>query len=169
MPIWLCSSGHFYKLQGRLEEAHASYARAVRMVPGWDMAEQELETLHRNGWRSAGERREAVAFDRVLRPEDLEPNGRPDELKLSALYGRMAPELMPRPAEELLRYSDEAITLRQIGVGQITFWGHKPVVRGIEAIRGVVISKAPVIEMQAHVNGLLIHRGPPMGSLFHGI
>ncbi len=158
--------GHFYKLQGRLEEAHASYARAVRILPGWDMAEHELETLHHNGWRLAGERREAVAFDRVLRLEDLEPDGRPDELKLSALYGRMAPELMPRPDEELLRYSEEAINLRQIGVGQITYWGHKPVVRGIEAIRGVVISKAPVVEIQAHVNGLLIHRGPPMGPYY---
>ena len=155
--------GHFYKIQGRLEEAHGSYARAVRLAPGWELAETELEILQRNGWRSAEERRQASVFAQVLHLEDLEPDGRPDELKLSALYGRMSPELMPRPPEELLHYSEEAVVIRQIGVGQITYWGYKPVVRGIEAIRGVVISQAAVLELQAHVNGLLIHRGLPRG------
>lgn len=155
--------GHFHKVQGRLDEAHAAYARAVRLAPDWRTAQDELEGLNRSGWRTAGERGDPTAFGPVLRLEDLEPDGRPDELKLAGLYGRMAPELMPRPDSELLRYSEDSIAIRQIGVGQITYWGYKPVVRGIEAVRGVVISEAPVVELQAHVDGFLIHRGPLKG------
>ena len=154
--------GHFHKLQGRLEAAHASYARAVRLAPGWSLPEDELESLRHSGWRPGGER-QAMAAGELLHLEDLEPDGRPDELKLSTLYGRMAPELMPRPDDELLRYSQEEMAIRQMGVSQNTYWGHKPVVRGIEAIRGAIVSVAPVVELQAHVNGLLIHRGVPKG------
>ena len=155
--------GHFYKLTGRPREAYDSYARAVRLAPGWRVAEDELEALRGRGVRGGPAGTQATAFGDVLRLEDLGPEGRPDELKLAGLYGKMSPELMPRPTKELLRYSEESFHIRQFGVGRATYWGYRPVIRGIEAIRGVITSMLPVMEFQAWVNGILIHRGPLKG------
>lgn len=155
--------GHFYKITARPREAHDSYARAVRLAPGWPVAAAELEALRATGWRGLEAVGPATAYDRVLRQEDIAPDGEYDELKVASLYGKLAPELLPRTTGEFLRYGNEEMHVRQFGVGQSTYWGYKPVARGIEAIRGVVTSTLPVVELHARINGLLVHRGPLKG------
>jgi ADP-heptose:LPS heptosyltransferase/tetratricopeptide (TPR) repeat protein len=155
--------GHFYKLTARPRNAHDSYARAVRLAPGWPVAAAELEALRLTGWRGLEAVAPVSAFGAVLRAEDIAPDGEYDELKVASLYGKLAPELLPRTTEQFLRYAEEAMHVRQFGVGQSTYWGYKPVARGIEAIRGIVTSRLPVVELQARVNGLLVHRGPLKG------
>ena len=152
--------GHFYKVSGRLNAASESYTRAVELSSGKPAAQDELEKLHVAGWRPG---KRPKREQPVIVPEDLDPEGRPDDLKLATLYGQLAPELLPRPLRELLRYSDDSIAIRQFGVEQNTFWGQKHVARGIEAIRGVAVSRASLLELQARVNGLPIHRGPLKG------
>lgn len=155
--------GHFYKLTARPREAHEAYARAVRLAPGWAVAEEELESLRLTGWRALEAVGPVTAFGDVLRKEDIAPDGEYDELKVAGLYGKLAPELLPRRTHEFLRFGDEAMHVRQFGVGRATYWGYKPVARGIEAIRGIVTSQLPVVELQVRVNGLPIHRGPLKG------
>ncbi len=149
--------GHFYKITGRLEPARRAYARALDLSPGWASAQGELDGLERSGWR--GPDVATAPGQAVIRLEDLGPEGQADELKLVSLYGRLAPELTPQPLRGLLRYGEEAVVIRQFGIEQRTYWGYKPTARGIEAIRGYVLSSRPVRELQARVNGLLIHRG----------
>jgi ADP-heptose:LPS heptosyltransferase/tetratricopeptide (TPR) repeat protein len=154
--------GHFYKVLGRPDRAHVCYTRAVELAPVLADATAELEALNETGVRDRAYLR-ATREQPVIIAEDLDPEGRPDDLKLAPLYGRLAPELLPRSLRELLHYGEESINIRQLGFEQRTFWGHRQVVRGIEAIRGFVISKVPVLELQARVNGLPIHRGPLKG------
>jgi ADP-heptose:LPS heptosyltransferase len=153
--------GHFYKLQGRLTEAQASYERAERL--GSPFAGAELQHLHRSGLRPTKAVEPVRTPGAVLRADDLGPKPAPDSLELATLYGHLAPELAPRPEHELLRYQEEQIAIRQIGVGQRTHWGFKAVVRGVEAIRGVVVSQYAATELQAFINGLLIYRAPLKG------
>jgi ADP-heptose:LPS heptosyltransferase len=155
--------GHFNKVRGQLDKAQEFYARAVALDPNLEDAQTELQTLHDSGWRGAEHLRQAVAAQPLIRPEELRPEGRPDDLKLAALYGRLAPELAPRDLRELLRYSEESVAVRRFGVELNTFWGLKNVARGVEAIRGVVVSKTSVLHVEARVNGLPIHRGPLKG------
>jgi ADP-heptose:LPS heptosyltransferase len=155
--------GHFYKTVGRLKEAWAAYARAIKLAPGWDAPKAELAALRKSGQRDRSQVRQGKRAQPVIDPDELGPDGPQDGLKLATLYGKLAPELMPRSMHELLRYSGESIALRQFGVEQNTFWGHKQVARGVEAIRGVCISKALLMEVQTRVNGILIHRGPLKG------
>ena len=155
--------GHFYKTVGRLKEARASYVRAVNLAPGWDAAKAELAGFRKTGQRERGEIRRGKRSQPVIDPDELGPDGRPDDLKMATLYGKLAPEITPRSFRELLRYSNESIALRQFGVEQNTFWGHKQVARGVEAIRGICLSKALLLEVQARVNGVLTHRGPLKG------
>ena len=74
-----------------------------------------------------------------------------------------APENLPKPFQEMLHHSEDSINLRQFGVGLNTFWGIKPVLRGVEAVRGFCISSSPLSVVEAKINGLFIHRGPLKG------
>jgi ADP-heptose:LPS heptosyltransferase len=157
--------GHFYKISGHLQKAHDFYARAAEYGPVSENAKAELQSFSKSGWIGPRQSKDVPAARGapLIVADELDPEGRPDDLKLAMLYDRLAPALIPRPLRELLRYSDESIAIRQFGVEQQTFWGQKPVARGIEAVRGIIVSKAPVVELQARVNGLLVHRGPLKG------
>jgi ADP-heptose:LPS heptosyltransferase len=155
--------GHFHKLSGRLDKAYEAYARATELAPTLEDAWAELKALHFSVWRDGRNRGQAALGQPVLRPEALGPQGRPTDLQLAALYGRMAPELAPRDLRELLRHVEEHVDIRQFGVELNTFWGRRRVARGVEAIRGVAISKARLLHLETRVNGLCIHQGPLKG------
>lgn len=155
--------GHFYKTALRHDEATSAYQRANEIAPDWDEPKRELAVMAKGGWHSAQPYRTTTRAQPVILADDLEPETRPDDLKLAGMYGRVAPELLPQPLREMLRYSDDSMSLRQFGVEQNSFWGHKRIVRGVEAIRGVCISKKLLVSIEASVNGLPIYRGSLKG------
>jgi ADP-heptose:LPS heptosyltransferase len=150
--------GHFYKTFGQLDQAFRSYRRALELEPRWPIAQEELASMRRSGWVDQPET-EGLRNQPVVVLEELGPEARPDDLTLSGLYGKLAPELLPKPLHELLHYSHDSISLRQFGVEQNTFWGRRKVARGVEAIRGVCISKIALHKVHASVNGLPIYNG----------
>jgi ADP-heptose:LPS heptosyltransferase len=151
--------GHLYKVAGRLDEAIASYDRALKLSPGWDEAERELSGLRRAGWR--GNLPHAVPSA----PRMLEFADAHSRFDVEGAYGfdELAPEQFPVPLADMLVRSEPSINLRQFGVRQQTFHGMQSVLRGVEALRGFCISTAPSVEVTALVNGLPIHRGPLKG------
>ncbi len=165
--------GHFYKVSGRLEEAAASYRRASVLSPGWSEPVHEISRLRACGWMPPGEPVEPkldlperdvpeLEFEPLRPPEVDLAEGTP-RLQLARAYADLAPELAPRSPRDLLTTSYDSINVRQFGVRQNTFWGERPVLRGVEAIRGFCISTIPLLEVVATVNGLPVHRGPVKG------
>lgn len=155
--------GHLYKLWGRLGDARAAYDRALALAPGWAAAEAELATFDRAGLRSSPESEVAAIVPPSGEVFDEELRTLPDGLKTATMYGRMAPENLPRRLREMLRYSHDSLNLRQFGVVQNSFWGLLRVARGVEPVRGFCISEAPLGEFQARVNGLPLHHGVVKG------
>ena len=155
--------GHFYKLTGRLDKVASSYERALELAPNWQEPRDELERLRALGWHAPAERDQTERAIAEIDFADPTLDGARRDLKLASLYGRMAPENLPRPLHEMLHHSADSINLRQFGVGLNTFWGMKPVLRGVEAIRGFCISASPLTTVDAKINGLSIHRGPMKG------
>lgn len=151
--------GYYYKVTGRPSDAFGSYLRAVEIEPHWPVPQQELANMRRGGWVDKIDDAPARRAQPTIVLEDLDPEERPNELMLANLYGKLAPELVPRAHRELLRYGDETVALRQFGVEQNTFWGRTRVARGVEAIRGVCISKERLSRIHASVNGIFIHVG----------
>lgn len=152
--------GHFYRTAGRLPDAHSAYARAAALSPDWEEPRGELRTLHREGFRMAGEPLEAASG---ADPFARDPDGVAYDPKLAAAYGRMAPEQLPRPVRSMIRRSEPSLNIIQFGVFLNTFWGQRRVARGVEAIRGFCISTEPLVHVTALVNGLVVHRGPVKG------
>jgi ADP-heptose:LPS heptosyltransferase len=150
--------GHFYKRAGRIGDAVRAYERAAELAPD-SAAQLELDAL-----RAAG-LGEPVAPGASTAPDldALRQEGEPTGLKLASLYGVLAPENLPKPFDALLHHSADSVSLRHFGVELNTYWGLRPVLRGVEAIRGFAISSTPITTVEARVNGLPIHRGPLKG------
>lgn len=149
--------GHFFKVSGRLREAAASYRRALALSPGWSAPKEELEGMRQSGW--TGETTGAALQPPIENVLDDELNA----LGLARLYGQMAPEHLPKTRAELMSYHIESVHLSGFGVVQNTFWGMMPVLRGVEAIRGFVLAEVALLQVEARINGLPIHRGTLKG------
>lgn len=145
--------GHFYKISGRLREAGASYRRAIALSPDWSAPRAELECMYQSGWND-----EQGGADQPLTARGL-LDGKLNALGLARLHGTMAPEHLPKPHAELMIHHTESMHLSGFGVPQNTFWGMMPVLRGVEAIRGFVLSEVALPQVEARINGLPIHRG----------
>lgn len=159
-PDLALQMGHFYKVAGRFEEAASAYKNAIRLAPDWAEPAAEYNRLRTIGLRVARTKEPVAAasvWEGPLEPLDAAST-------LASAYGRLAPEIRPRRPEEMLHTASESINLRQFGVRLNTFWGVRPVLRGVEAIRGFCISETPILEVRAFINGLPIHRGPLEGG-----
>lgn len=153
--------GHFYKTAGRLAEAVQSYERAAALKPDWGAPAKELQHLREEGWRLPGEERDfRVPTEDPFRGD---PMRHPFDPEIARNYGRLAPEQLPRPFEQLLRRSEPSVNLVQFGVYMNTYWGMRRVARGLECIRGYCISTDPLTQITVLVNGLPIHHGPLRG------
>jgi len=151
--------GHFAKLTGKLGRAEAQYARALALQPGWDMAEHELRDLTRNDWLI----RAVAAGSLAAAPADPVETW---EAALAAVrgIGRLVPALTPRSQEERVARYGETLEIRRLGRREPGFWGLRPTLRGIEAIRGFALSAEPIVEVQVILDGTVIHSGPVKGG-----
>ncbi|WP_242097989.1 glycosyltransferase family 9 protein [Sphingomonas sp. CROZ-RG-20F-R02-07] len=152
--------GHFHKTTGQLAEAHAAYMRAAALAPDWSEPRKELDTMRAAGW-SGGDT--PAVITPTYDPFAIDPDRAPFDPKLALSYGRMAPEQLPRPVQQMVRRSEPSLNIVQFGVHLNTFWGMKRAARGVEAIRGFCISIEPLLEVTALVNGLVVHRGAMKG------
>jgi ADP-heptose:LPS heptosyltransferase len=101
---------------------------------------------------------------REPRPSDPLPEaGSPRDLAFEPDLSALAPELAGRPSRELFRHHAEGVELRQLGREERTPWGWLPTLRGVEALRGVCLSREPIAELQIALNGFRLHRGPVRG------
>jgi ADP-heptose:LPS heptosyltransferase len=141
--------GHFYKVAGRPAESANAYKRAAELNPGWEIPLRELAELRRNG---------------AAAPEVVWAGDGPYDVDL------LAPELAPRPIQELRLSVMDAIHIRRLGARrERSRWGMMPALRGVEAIRGYCISSSPIVEMQVFLDQAMIHREPvQIGQLAHG-
>ena len=147
--------GHFYKVAGRLKDAERAYGLASRLRPGWTEPARELAALHEAGWGA----KTAPQIDEI--EADIVGAGR--RLSQAAIHEEIASEILPRDVRDMLQDSRDSLSLRRLGRAERSRWGTVPTLRGVEAIRGFSVSSGPILEIQAFVNGLPIHRGPVSG------
>ncbi len=153
--------GHLYKLLGRTDDARRSYERALVLKPGWDLPETELAALSAIQIPGARAPKPSAAL-----PPDLEATlahaatalANPQDAAL------LAPSLAPRAPQDLLFTYDERLDLRGAGRHERSFWGVRRTLRGVEAIRGFCLSKAPIHEVQLLLDGVAFYRGPARGG-----
>jgi ADP-heptose:LPS heptosyltransferase len=123
--------GHFYKVAGRRTEAAEAYRRALALKPGWVEATEELA-------RVGGSSRSDVGDD----------------------TWELAPELLPDDSLPAPRYYD-SISIRRLGASRLRQKrGYHRVLRGIEAVRGYVVSAEPLAWIELHVRGAMVTREP---------
>ena len=152
--------GHFLKVSGRSKEALAAYRRALALRPGWPPATLEESLLSRATVES---------MPRLLdQPGDADlsaAGGTTRRLVAAAAAGHLIQtDLLPRPTGDLLHAHGEELAMRRLGRPERTFWGVRPTLRGVEAIRGFCISTVPMVEVMILVNGRAVHRGPFAGG-----
>lgn len=147
--------GHFYKIAGRLDEAAAAYSRALKLDPAIGGAADELARIA------------AIGTPIPAEPAEIAPLRFDDEIAAMAHrtgLARLAPKLVPRDPQELLRSHDETIDVRRLGRREASYWGVRRTLRGIEAIRGFVVAQTPIVEMQIILQGATMHRAPLKGG-----
>jgi ADP-heptose:LPS heptosyltransferase len=149
--------GHLYKSWGRTDLAQAAYARASELAPDWLHPRAELERLRRGGWRGA----EVSDQPQEFAPADHGFVEAARALSLARDIDKLAPELEPGPVRDSLIAHKPGLQFRALGRRERTHWGVANVLRGIEAIRGISIATAPVLEIQLYLNDHLIYRGAP--------
>jgi ADP-heptose:LPS heptosyltransferase len=150
--------GHLYKSQGRILRAAASYRRALKLKPNWPAPQAELAALRRlTTLDGTSALTQAIAAPGIMRSVESQSIAASREL-------RMAAPLMPGPPLNGLHGHGEEIAMRMFGKAERTPWGIYNVLRGVQAFRGVVISTRPVVSIEIHLNGLLIHRGGLAGG-----
>lgn len=120
--------GHFYKTAGRLLEAERWYVRALELAPDWAEAAAEREAVR--------------SPERAVVPEGM----------TEADYLRLAPRLAPGaiPPER----ARARIELLRLGRREVTLWGMRRTLRGLEAVRGYIVSPVPVLSCELLLDGV---------------
>jgi ADP-heptose:LPS heptosyltransferase len=151
--------GHLHKVAGRPLEARDAYAKAERLNPGWQVALREQRRM------------DEILSKTNLVPADITFAELDSDRQASAFVGitarnvaRLVPSLAPRRRDDLLLEHREEISLRRIGRPEMGFWGNRPTLRGIEAIRGFCASETPIVAVDLLLNGFRIHRGSIRGG-----
>ncbi len=145
--------GHFYKVAGRLDEAAAAYRRAVELDPHNAGAATEAARMEELGAAPATAAPEPLRFDREIA-----------DIGEGEALGRLAPGLVPRDPQDLLKSHDEVVDVRRRRRPAARDRGVRRPRRGVEAIRGFVVSATPIVELQVILQGATIHRAPLKGG-----
>lgn len=131
--------GHFYKTIGRYVEAKSNYALALeKKYPHPEEVLREFDAV----CASDGLRHE---LERQL-PADSRD-----------LKGLISERLLPRRLDQIQRDYSENFIISRIGLQQKTKWGIGRTVRGIDSIRGHIISRVPIFNVEIFVADKLIH------------
>jgi len=131
--------GHFYKTTGRYREAQKHYSLALANgYPNLDEVSRELHHVY----NSEGLAREN---DRTACKED------------AGYEGLVSPLLLPKRIEQIHRVYHETFVISRLGNRQRTRWGTGWTVRGVEALRGHIISALPCQSLEIFLGSELIH------------
>lgn len=131
--------GHFHKTVGRYRDALESYSAAL--AKGYPYTEEVLGEL-RNLRGHEGLRREMT---RAAPGEAID------------FRGLVGSRLLPRRRDELLRHYRETFSISRLGRRQKTKWGEGWTLRGVDALRGHLITSTPCRSLEIFLDHELIH------------
>jgi ADP-heptose:LPS heptosyltransferase len=131
--------GHFYKTVGRYRDAERYYSSALTNgYAGTDELLLELHNLH----KSEGLRRE---IERDFPDAEETQNHLVSE------------RLLPRRLDQIQRNYHETFVVSRLGSRQTTQWGRGWTVRGVDALRGHIISALSCHSVEIFLGNELIH------------
>ncbi len=144
----LLQLGHFYKVVGRYADAEHYYQEALIARPDWADPQDELRRLR----ESAELRSEKGRLERFHQTSGLA------EEEFDELDGRIDPDLYPKARDELYTDHREAFVFTRNGIHQRTEWGIGQTVRGVDSLRGYIVSSTPYLYIEIFLDGQLIHK-----------
>jgi ADP-heptose:LPS heptosyltransferase/tetratricopeptide (TPR) repeat protein len=144
----LLQLGHFYKLAGRYADAEHYYQETLIARPDWTDPKDELHRL-RTSLELRLEKARLERLDQIARLAQEEP-GEPD--------GRIDPDLFPKTRDELYISHQEAFVFKRNGIHQRTKWGVGQTVRGVDSLRGYIVSAVPYLFIEVFLDGQLIYK-----------
>jgi len=134
--------GHFYKTVGRYGDAQRHYMLALQKhYPNFDEVKHELRAIHES--------------KELLREQE-----RIDTLEGAEFKGLVADRLLPRKLEQIQRDYHETFILSRLGKHSKTCWGKGRTIRGVDAIRGHVITSMPCDNIDIFLDDELIYSAP---------
>jgi len=143
--------GHFYKIISHYTEARDYYQQALIARPNWDTAQAELDHLE----NSEELKRE---WERT-RFAAKAPTFIDQESADSAVVNRLInPDLFAKTREQLYVDHQEAFVFTRNGNDQQTKWGNGPTVRGVDCLRGYIVSHIPYLTIEIFLDGELIYK-----------
>lgn len=139
--------GHFYKTVGDYDRAKGFYREAVGLRPDWDVAAAEYENIENS--KQLEMQSENIQTERadLLQADDL-----------ASVY--IDTSLFPESPDRLFREYEEEFVITRMGGHQRTRWGEGSTVRGIDALRGFIISDAPCLRVDIYLDGESIYTAP---------
>ena len=171
---WL-ALGDILAYRGDYDQSRDAFLTALRLDPGDGHANASMAAfdagdftrLHNQGGFGT------PAHRRIIRAERRSGTARPisraaeiARLDEPDIFERLAPELAPCDAAELRRRYDHSrpIHIRRLGARRArSQWGVLPLLRGVEAIRGICISSVPFAELRIALGHRTLYRGAPAG------
>ena len=145
----LIQLGHFFKVIGRYADAEHYYQEALIARPEWADPEEELHRL-----------RESVELrSEKARLERRDQVGRLAREELDEFDGRIDHDLFPKTRDELYISHQDAFVFTRNGLHQRTRWGVGQTVRGVDSLRGYIVSATPYLYIEIFLDGGLIYKG----------
>ena len=142
----LIELGHFFKVVGRFADAEHYYQQALIARPDWADPEDELHRL-----RESVELRLEKA--RLKRRDQVSLLAREEPQEFD---GRIDPDLFPKTRDELYLSHQDAFVIKRDGIHQRTKWGVGQTVRGVNSLRGYIVSATPYLYIEIFLDGELI-------------
>ncbi|MEJ5155931.1 tetratricopeptide repeat protein, partial [Gluconobacter wancherniae] len=134
--------GHFYKTVGRFSDAQRYYMLAMKNhYANFDEVKHELRAIHESEELSREQRRS-------------------DSLEGAGFKGLVSERLFPRRLDQLQREYGETLVISRLGNHRKTISGKGRVIRGVDAIRGHIITSIPCDIIDIFLNDELIYSAP---------
>lgn len=147
----LLQLGHFSKVVGHYIDAEDYYKKATVALPEWDVPRSEL--IHLQGSIDLEQEKQ-----RTSSPNQIQPFDDDDSIDILADNSLINSSLFPKTREELYINHQEAFVFTRNGNYQKTRWGDGPTVRGIDALRGYIVSPIPYLYIEIFLGGELVYR-----------
>jgi ADP-heptose:LPS heptosyltransferase len=171
--------GDILAYDGRHDESCAAFRQALRIDPGDDHANASIAALesgdfsrlrNRGGFGTPDHRRAKRA---ARRHSGVQPRAdhRADIARLDEpdIFERLAPELAPREAPRHRYDPGRPLHIRRLGARRArSGWGLLPLLRGVEAIRGLCVSAVPFTELRITLGDRTLYRGVPLAFAVPG-
>jgi ADP-heptose:LPS heptosyltransferase len=150
-PEVLLQLGHFLKIVGRFVESGYYYKEALVQRPDWQDPKNELQWLK----ESSELRREVARQERLEQAEELFGD---EALDIYSEDGLVDDGLFPKTRNQLYIDHQEAFVFTRNGNRQRTKWGTGQTVRGVDALRGYIVSPTPYLYIEIFLDSELIYK-----------